>query len=180
MQKASGHTGLGEDWRVAAMFWSKVAVTPGGRNSCWEWQGSRTAGGYGNTGGHGYPHSLAHRVAWELARGPIPDGLWALHHCDNPPCCNPDHLYLGVHAENIRDRVTRDRTAAGEHHGSRTTPEATPRGDGHSNAKLTAADVRTIRALRGQVSEYQLAERFGVSRSTIGHVMQGTTWQHVT
>lgn len=71
---------------------------------CWLWTGSLDPGGYGR-----YRSQRAHRAAWTLTNGPIPDGLWVLHHCDVRRCINPDHLYLGTRADNVRDAVVRDR-----------------------------------------------------------------------
>lgn len=89
-------------------FWERVdragpELRPGlGR--CWLWTGSTDKKGYGRHG-----HDLTHRRAWRETNGPIPDGLWILHHCDNPPCCNPAHLYAGTHAQNMRDMSERGR-----------------------------------------------------------------------
>lgn len=87
-------------------FWDKVARK--GEHECWEWIGNRYVKGYGRfaTGGRQY---RANRFAYEIAVGQIPDGLWVLHHCDNPPCCNPNHLFLGVHADNMADRHAKGR-----------------------------------------------------------------------
>lgn len=87
-------------------FWSKVQK--GGPDECWEWQAGRHKFGHGKfrlpTG-----HIGSHRMAWQLTYGPIPPGMWVLHHCDNPPCCNPRHLYLGTAQDNTRDREVRGR-----------------------------------------------------------------------
>lgn len=71
---------------------------------CWIWSGTTNRHGYGTWG-----RKLAHRHAWEQANGPIPDGLWILHHCDNKPCVNPLHLYAGTRTENVQDAVDRGR-----------------------------------------------------------------------
>ena len=85
-----------------ARFWARVN-TSGGPNTCWPWTGARLNRGYGQV--YQPNHKLlAHRVAWELECGPIPDGMSVLHQCDNPPCCNPAHLFLGTQADNISDR----------------------------------------------------------------------------
>lgn len=89
--------------RTYRNFWNRVAIPdePG----CWIWTGPRDRFGYGRCGRSG----LAHRYAWECTVGPIPEGLKILHHCDNPPCVNPFHLYAGTPADNTRDGITRGR-----------------------------------------------------------------------
>ena len=84
-------------------------------NGCWEWTMSRTWKGYGQ--GHvNRKTGKAHRISYEAFIGPIPKGMHVLHECDNPPCCNPDHLWLGTNSDNIRDAV-----AKGRHQGNRAT-----------------------------------------------------------
>ncbi len=91
-------------------FWSKVGK--GGEGDCWEWKAGRFGNGYGHftttragiQSGH-----RAHRFAWVLATGPIPEGLCVLHKCDNRPCCNPQHLFLGTDLDNARDRDQKGR-----------------------------------------------------------------------
>lgn len=90
--------------RLAA-FMAHVVVS----DSCWTWTG-QTSNGYGRTT-YGDRSEAAHRVSWRLHRGDIPDGSMVLHRCDNPPCVNPNHLYLGDHAQNMRDRSERGRVA---------------------------------------------------------------------
>lgn len=89
-------------------LWEKVDRT----GDCWVWTAkTRSSFGYGMIRVGGTPGRLvsAHRVAWELTNGPIPDGLWVLHGCDNPPCCNPAHLHLGTRADNMREMSERGR-----------------------------------------------------------------------
>lgn len=87
-------------------FWNKVDRS----GDCWTWQGSRDRKGYGRVSVNQRP-VLAHRFSWTLSHGPIPDGLCVLHKCDNPPCVNPEHLFLGTIADNNRDMVAKGRHA---------------------------------------------------------------------
>ena len=92
-------------------FWGKVAKRDG--EECWEWQGSRKGGGYGSIGIKGGTVA-AHRASWVLTNGAIPDNLWVLHKCDNPPCVRPDHLFLGTRLDNVRDMCAKGRNACRE------------------------------------------------------------------
>lgn len=86
-------------------FYNRIKVTDSG---CHEFIGFKNRHGYGQIG-VGSKLKLTHRLAWELAFGLIPDGLWVLHKCDNPPCCNVDHLWLGTQAENVADMIAKGR-----------------------------------------------------------------------
>lgn len=133
-------------------------------NGCWEWQGARIPEGYGcicGTNGLSKMEST-HRLSWRLFYGPIPNGILVLHKCDNPPCCNPDHLFLGTHGDNARDRSSKKRGGIGERNG---------------NAKLSNAQVRELRleykAKRGDVTK--LAKKFGVSIYLVASIVQGSS-----
>ena len=142
---------------VEERFWSKISKSGG----CWEWLGSFEGHGRGNFRMFGKSR-LAHRVAWEFANGPIPDGFNVLHSCDNGKCCRPDHLSLGTHRKNMGEMVERGRSN---------------RGEKKWNAKLTEADVLKIK--KSGLRVVDLARLFGVSSQTICGIRQGKIWTHV-
>lgn len=142
-------------------FWSKIDTT----GECWLWthQTQHTRLGYGRISTtRGGPDFLAHRVSWELAYGPIPDGLWVLHNCpggDNPSCVRPTHLYLGTPRDNSRDMVQKGRSLRGDKHPSRLYPDRVARGDRHGSRthpeRLRRGDAHPLRqhperAVRGE------------------------------
>lgn len=146
--------------------------------ACWPWPGNITNAGYGSTQGLLKKTSSTHRLAWELAYGPIPPGLCVLHKCDNRPCCNPAHLFIGTQADNARDRNTKGRTRP-------------PRGEANGQAKLTEDIVRSLRARyvrrdgevpgryeRGVVSLRALAKEFGVRYETARDAIKRVNWRH--
>ena len=141
-------------------------------DECWEWAGARSTRGYGELSMPGRRPAKAHQMAWEAVNGPVPDGLWVLHHCDNPPCINPAHLYVGTHADNMRDMRERGR------HWYRVNPDNVIRGERCGAAKLTADQVAAIRVLGTQgVTHRAIGVRFGVSRTAIGYILNGRTWR---
>ena len=146
-------------------LWRRVTRTI--REECWPWNGKVNRGGYGRLGlgGRCGRPILAHRLAWELTHGSVPDGLFVLHTCDNPRCCNPAHLWLGTRGDNNRDREAkgRGRRALGERNGK---------------AKLSRTQVLEIRR-RDKEDRGGLAAEYGVNRSTISHVIARRFWRHV-
>ena len=135
----------------------------GGLEECWEWQAGTFKSGYGSITVNG-SRERAHRIAYWLENGPIPEGQFVLHHCDNRRCVNPSHLYLGTHQDNRQDAVERDRTARGEAHG---------------RVKLTEDDVREIKRRAVDEPYRAIADEFGVNQSTVNDIMNGHTWSHV-
>ena len=151
----------------AAKFWSYVdqSLGQGPKGDCWEWTRSRNNKGYGRFGIGGYRICLATRIAFFLTRAHWP-ALNVLHHCDNPPCCRPDHLFDGTQQTNMTDAKDKGRTCVGERVG---------------NSKLTDTTVREIRLLRatGKWRYWQLAERYGVCESLVCQVVKRQVWKHV-
>jgi hypothetical protein len=147
-------------------FWSFVDKR--GPDDCWEWTLSTSANGYGQFNYNG-TQLRTHRHAWELTNGPIDEGLWVLHRCDNRRCCNPAHLFLGTPRDNTLDMIAKRRHAKHMLTGT-------------FNAKLTADDVRAIRAVFAghKGSRYgllaSLARRYGVTPSCIRDIERGKSW----
>lgn len=153
-----------------ANFWTRVVKA----NGCWGWNGAR--GAFVGKKGAGYGvmrfqtfNVQAHRFSWEIHNGPIPDGLLVLHTCDNPPCCNPDHLFLGTYLDNARDRDSKGRlnhrTLYGEEIGS---------------SKTTNAQVLSMRELHKSGAERKdIAAQFGVPVSRVNQIVYRYTWRHL-
>lgn len=133
--------------------------------TCWLWTGAKC-----NSFGHGrFDNSSAHRASWKLFRGPIPFGLHVLHRCDNPPCVNPNHLFVGTARDNILDCIAKGRRR-----------NNAPKGENHSDAILTESQVLEIRKLRALgFNNPQLAEKYGVSRENISAIATRRTWKHI-
>jgi hypothetical protein len=143
-------------------FWSKVNKTDG----CWEWIAGRNKDGYGQIGKTHGDAVGAHRVAYELMVGPIPEGMCVLHRCDNPGCVNPDHLFLGTRADNTADMKAKGRARGPSFYGA-----------SNANAKLTEQDVREIRFIGGSgISQRALGLLYGVGQTQVGRILRGTRW----
>jgi HNH endonuclease len=144
-------------------FWAQVDRAGRAAGECWPWAGRCDRYGIFTVGKRAV---LAHRYAWTLATaGPVPDGLCVLHECDNPPCCNPAHLFLGTQLQNIEDRQRKGRQARGE----------------RINAtKLTPEQVREIRE-RYAAGERQipLAKEYGINHGTVSRIVNREFWEHV-
>ncbi len=170
---------------LAQWFWNRVSKSEG----CWTWTGLRTRAGYGHVSFAGRRWRYAHRIAWELTNGPIPDGLLVCHRCDNPGCVRPEHLFLGTNADNMRDMAQKGRDAftrypelrpRGNRHWTRQHPERLRRGEQNNKARLTAEQVLALRNeyARG-VSQSALARKYGVRQASVWRIVHGYTWKHV-
>lgn len=166
---------------VAERFWPKVD-TSAGLFGCWPWTAGTFHNGYGQFWVGGAKRLTgAHRVAYELAVGPISPGHFVCHTCDTPLCCNPAHLFVGTGTENIADRHLKARDARGEQNGARRHPERLARGERNAAARLTTGDVAELRrrGARRHGDLSRLAREFSVDRSTIARAISGQTWRHV-
>ena len=130
-------------------------LTPGKPEDCWEWQGSTNAKGYGFITATEINEQLAHRVAYRLWVGDIPEGLCVLHKCDNRKCCNPSHFFLGDNADNTRDMVNKRR----------------------QRHKLSEDDVREIRDRNNSLKF--LCEKFSITNSMISLVRRKKVYTYV-
>lgn len=142
-------------------FWSKVDVCE--PDDCWEWIAGRYKAGYGQfwLNGKGY---IAHRVAYFIEHGKDPGEMLVCHTCDNPPCCNPAHLWLGTNNDNTQDKIVKGR-------------QDNTRGEKCHSAKLTKQNVREIRA--SDKSDDELAKWYGVHLWTVTRARLGLSWKHV-
>jgi len=151
----------------AARFWARCD-TSRGEVACWPWAKCKDTHGYGSLKWN-RKNSIASRVAWALTFGEIPDGLHVLHRCDNPPCCNPKHLFLGTHQTNSDDKHAKGR-------------EVILRGESNGNARLTVSSVRDIREryASGAISQADLARMYDVDAGTINSVVRRRNWRFVS
>lgn len=144
------------------------AVDAGYRTPCLEWQGSRIPQGYGHIRINPKKTMRTHRFAWIRGNGEIPPGIDVLHHCDNPPCCRLDHLFLGTDIDNVRDRKSKGRPAGEINWGEK-----------HPFAKLTASQVieARLKYQNGGITVTSLAKENGVSLSGMYSAIRGITWK---
>ena len=161
--------------------------------ACWLWKGKPDPRGYGAFVHRGL-WGFVHRISWRLATGEDPGTMCVLHHCDNPICVNPGHLFLGTRLDNVVDKVNKGRQAKGPEHaertrlnaargdrnGARTKPESRARGEKHWAARLNAGQVLVIRSRHAEgESLVSRSREFGVTQSAINLVVRRHTWRHV-
>lgn len=132
-------------------------------NGCWEWTRGKTSAGYGAVWWGGKTEA-AHRLSYRLHRGPIPEGMYVCHSCDNPACVNPDHLWLGSLQDNHKDMMLKER----EYRGSQ-----------HHTTQITEDDVVAMRNLRASgMTPTEIANIYGLKRPMVSHICTGRNWKH--
>lgn len=148
-------------------FWSRIER----EGDCWLWTGPTVNTGYGTVSRY-RRHILAHRFAYELTHGPIPEGMKVCHTCDHIRCINPAHLFTGTQKDNVDDMIAKGRAAgwAKDH----------PRGSAHGRAKINEDQVREIRVQRARgIPRATVAATFGISMVSVDKIVYHETWQHV-
>ncbi len=149
--------------KLEERYWSKV--DKGTPDECWEWIASKNNKGYGQIKIRSYKLEFAHRLSWIFANGEIGDKQ-VLHSCDNPACVNPKHLFLGTHADNMKDKAKKGRSV--------NSPMI---GNKHPLSKLTENDVRYIR--KSSETNSFLAKKYNVRQQTIWKIRKRNLWKHI-
>lgn len=133
--------------------------------ACWIWLGAANRDGYGSIGVEGKKTMLAHRVSYLEFRGEIPEGAKVLHHCDNPSCINPEHLFLGSQKDNVHDMIDKGR-------------KAVLKGSTHPRSKLTVAQVEQVAILRSQgLSQTEVGKALGITQAVVSKIERGDIWK---
>jgi hypothetical protein len=149
-------------------FWEHVEIT----DDCWIWNGASSRNGYGELSNYSdgkHSQVATHRLSWELHNGSIPVGMCVLHKCDNPPCVNPSHLYLGTKKDNSRDCIQRGRFKRNPQYGVK-----------NKSTKLKMCQVIQIRELLAQgLSQRKVARIFNVGQYAIASISREETWKCV-
>jgi HNH endonuclease len=176
---------------IEERYWAKVDRS-GGADACWPWTGNRDKDGYAGwfwdgtylPNGRGR-YIRAARWAYTYFIGPIAAGNWVLHHCDNPPCMNPSHWFLGTAADNSADRDAKGRgggwKTAGTANGAYIHRERMLRGEASPVSKLTEQQVQEIRAryAMGGVRQKDLAAEYGVVQALVSAIVRRKLWRHI-
>lgn len=142
-------------------FWLDTSII----NDCWVWTCYRDKKGYGLLTWNGRTRR-AHHIAWILAYGSVPVGLQVLHKCDNPSCVKPSHLWLGTNADNVRDKMAKNRGCKGEHHGA---------------ARLTESDIEQIKTLYNvhMYLQKDIAAAYKIDRSHVSRIVNNKKWSYL-
>lgn len=190
---------------LAERFWEKVdkngPIVSSMTTRCWVWVACVDGCGYGMIGLGNGKVGKANRVSWELHFGPLVGKECALHHCDNPGCVRPDHLFKGTQKDNAVDREKKGRLlhpagaghwsrthpeklknmARGDRAGLRVHPERAPSGERNSHAKLTDDLVLALReeAASTDISQQALGVKYGLSKGAAGKIVRRQTWRHI-
>lgn len=152
---------------TAEGFWKRVDIKT--ESECWPWLKYVNDSGYGVTRTSKNKAVRASHIAYELTYGPIPEGLFVCHHCDNPICCNPAHLFLGTHSDNMHDMDNKGHRVNSPQYGEK-----------HGMSKLTADAVREIRSLANSGMSYaEIGRRFNISDVHAGRIATRVSWNHV-
>ena len=150
---------------VETRFWR--FVSKGSDDDCWMWTGNKLPSGYGLIGVNKRT-KYAHRLSYEIAKGPIPDGLIVMHHCDNPSCVNPAHLSVGTYADNNADMMRKGRHKV-----------VSLRGERHPLNIFTELTAQRLKIVSGAIGYWKLAKMIGKPISATQGVMNGKNWAHL-
>lgn len=138
-----------------ADFWR--LIDKDGINGCWNWLGRVNNKGYGQYGLNGKSH-FSHRLSYNLINGEVPKNMYLCHKCDNPKCCNPEHLFVGTPQDNMIDKIIKRR---------------------QPNLVLNPEKVMEIRSLKGEYKLKEISKKVGVSLSLVKDVIYGGSWTHI-
>lgn len=142
-----------------------------GSDDCWPWTGCVNSSGYGRLKVVSYRIQEAHRIAWALHTGVSPGEMMVCHHCDNPPCCNPKHLFLGTHAENMADMASKGRAKP---------PYQKFLGENNGSAKISEKDAsKIIEMISNGWRNTEISERFNISHSMVSCIRLKKSWTHL-
>lgn len=165
--------------KTKRLFWQKVDVR--GPDDCWEWKACRHKSGYGQMR-LGKQRLAAHRFSLMLKTGrTFPRKSFVCHRCDNPPCCNPRHLFIGTQLDNMRDMWSKGRGPCGDRSGAKRHPEGIRRGELHGKAKLTTQMVVKMRSQfnSGCLSIPDIAKAFSLHPGSVWKIIHRKAWKHV-